>query len=571
MQKQPVPIPFPLSSFPGANPQEGAGRLINCCAEPLGEPTKPTGPTPQVWRRQPGLTLFKAMGQTGYRGGLLVNNLAYEAFLNNASTVDASGNVTSIGVFPGTKPISIARNQASPPDVIAVDIDNGAYRLSGGGAPALYTGGGVLPQPNSVAFQDGYLFFTIGDNRVFATTVNTLVINALTFITVQKKSDVSLLRAIAYNGLLWLFTSGNCEVWQDTAEPFPNFPYSFLNVVNYGLLQANAIAGFETGFDQLLWVSQDFGVYWAKDGSMQPNKVSPPDLDKLIETAHRAGQALRSYVYAFGGKKFWVLSAPGWSWEINLSTNRWNERWSLINGIYTQWRAEGSHPAFGKYLMGDASAGNLLWPDVTNYTENGNPQLMRIESGPITQFPLGERICRADFNADLGTGVAVGNFIMNIFGATAAPGTGFVRLLVDDTSRAHTNDVISVAGVTGTIEANTTASITLVDATHVDMVGIVFANAYLFGGVAIDKTSQPNDIAPVAAISCSIDGGFTWGNPVVRAFGQQGKSKRTRLTVKNFGLTPPLGARWRIDVTDAVYVGILGGTQSNSPLDPGGG
>jgi hypothetical protein len=25
---KPTPIPFPLSSFPGANPQEGGGRLI---------------------------------------------------------------------------------------------------------------------------------------------------------------------------------------------------------------------------------------------------------------------------------------------------------------------------------------------------------------------------------------------------------------------------------------------------------------------------------------------------------------------------------------------------------------
>jgi hypothetical protein len=52
--------------------------------------------------------------------------------------------------------------------VVAVDVDNGAYQLSTGGAPANYNGGGNLPQPNSVWFQDGYFFFTIADGRVFA-------------------------------------------------------------------------------------------------------------------------------------------------------------------------------------------------------------------------------------------------------------------------------------------------------------------------------------------------------------------------------------------------------------------
>src|SRR5579872_7175764 len=117
MAGAPVAIPFPLSSFPGANPQEGAGRLINCYAEPLGEAQKPSAPAPQVWRRSAGLSLHAMTAQTGYRGGLIVNNLSYEAFSGNASTVDVNGNVTSLGNFPGTKKVSIARNQAATPDV----------------------------------------------------------------------------------------------------------------------------------------------------------------------------------------------------------------------------------------------------------------------------------------------------------------------------------------------------------------------------------------------------------------------------------------------------------------------
>src|SRR3954468_16766794 len=147
---KPQPIPFPLSSFPGANPQESSGRLINCYAEPLGEPSKPSAPAPQVWRGSAGLSQHALTAQAGYRGGLLVKNLAYEAFLNAVLTVDAAGNTNVLGAFPGAKKVSIARNQAANPDVVAVDVDNGAYQLSTGGAPANYNAGGILPQPNSV-------------------------------------------------------------------------------------------------------------------------------------------------------------------------------------------------------------------------------------------------------------------------------------------------------------------------------------------------------------------------------------------------------------------------------------
>ena len=127
--------------------------------------------------------------------------------------------------------------------------------------PAPYTGNGRLPQPNSVAFQDGYLFFTIADGRVFATVVNGLTMNGLTFIIIQSRADVTLLRGIAFSGAMLFFTTGSFEVWSDAANPPPAFPYSRQVVLPYGLLQGTAIAGFETGFDDLSWVAQDFGVW----------------------------------------------------------------------------------------------------------------------------------------------------------------------------------------------------------------------------------------------------------------------------------------------------------------------
>jgi hypothetical protein len=61
-------------------------------------------------------------------------------------------------------------------------------------------------------------------------------------------------------------------------------------------------------------------------------------------------------------------------------------------------------------------------------------------------------------------------------------GSTLIRLTMADTSKLATNQVYTVEGVTGTIEANGTWAITVIDATHIDLQGSVFANAYVSGG-----------------------------------------------------------------------------------------
>jgi len=134
---------------------------------------------------------------------------------------------------------------------------------------------------------------------------------------------------------------------------------------------------------------------------------------------------------------------------------------------------------------------------------------------------------------------------------------------VTSTARMATNDVASVSGVTGTTEANGTWSITVIDATHIELQSSVYANAYVSGGGVVDLTSPPNAQAPSVAISMSKDGGQTWGNPLVRPLGAQSKVLRSRVSVTNMGLSGTMGARWRLDITDPVYASLLGGTQSS--------
>lgn len=577
----PVAVPFSLSHFPGATPQESAGRLINCYSEPLGDPQQSGYGAPKdaiVWRRSPGLTQLAMTALSGYRGGLIVNNLSYEVFAGQVVTTDSVGNLTTLGAFPGTKKVSLSRDQnATAPNIFAVDIDNGAYLLSEPGAPLAYNTGGALPQPNSVTFQDGYTFFTIADGRCFATALNSTTLNALTFTTAQAKSDVTLLRGIAYQGYLLLFTTGSCEAWQDQANPAPAFPYGRVAVIPIGLIQANAIAGFETGFDDLLWVAQDFGVWRMPQNSISPTKVSPPDLDRLIEAQVKVGNTIDASAYNFAGKKVWVIQSPAWTWEFHLTTLKWFERRSLqTSGQQGRWRGTGGHPAFGKWLMGDQQSGAILFIDDTNFNDvttqsNGitsqAPMMMRLESGAVDKFPSRMRVARADFHFVMGQGQIAGNLLMNVTGAAAGSG-GVVRLQVNSTIGVKTGDQVVGANIGGTTEANGAFTCTVVDQTHIELQGTTFVHAWTSGGTLTDVTVPQNVTNPQAAISWSNDGGQNWSNPVLRSLGQQAIVKTMRASVKNTGLTGVQGRRWRLDISDPVYTAFLKGTMSPNPAEP---
>jgi hypothetical protein len=168
----------------------------------------------------------------------------------------------------------------------------------------------------------------------------------------------------------------------------------------------------------------------------------------------------------------------------------------------------------------------------------------------------------------MGVGLSQGNVTTLVTGTAANP-AGNVRLTVQQTSGMTTGDAQVVSGIVGTTEANGTwGASTIVDATHIDL-PVKFVNAYVSGGSVTDITAPANAINPQVAISCSKNGGISWGNPLYRSLGRQSRVKGVRASVKQMGQTETQGARWRIDVTDPVFVGFLKASMSSNPREIG--
>src|SRR5262245_13927373 len=383
-----VAIPFPSSSSPGhVNHAESRGRLINCFVEPLGEKQG------AKWVRVPGMIEFATSTVDYFRGMFLVGGTLYAAFenimLSGTSAGGALSAITGTSTIAGTGSVYFAKDNANPAHVYVVS-ENGAFLLDPTTGLSSYTGGGAMTsQPNSCFALDGYVFFTTLNARCYATDLNLTSMNALSFALIEAKSD-TLLRGIAFGGRAFLFGSQSIEVWTDVgASPFP---LQRSTTIPFGLMGADAVAGWEDGFGSgLLWVADDGTVRMLQ--GYTPVKVSTPDVDRAISRDPDKAHLMAS-VHIADGHPMWTISGQDFTWEYDVGLQSWHERMSwreLLDPDLTdidplkwdyntqRWRGLQTIRAFDKWLVGDRNSGNIYSIDATEHEEGDEPLRVRVE------------------------------------------------------------------------------------------------------------------------------------------------------------------------------------------------
>lgn len=90
----------------------------------------------------------------------------------------------------------------------------------------------------------------------------------------------------------------------------------------------------------------------------------------------------------------------------------------------------------------------------------------------------------------------VSNTLSRTITGCANNGAGLIRVTTSTSHLFSSTDTVIVANVLGTTEANGTWTITVIDATHFDLVGSAFANAYSSGGTATDRSLTPAGTFP---------------------------------------------------------------------------
>src|SRR5882757_3233640 len=231
-------IPFPQSSTPGKKPGDGQGRLINCFCEIDG--------AQQSWTTVPGLAAFIDTLLPNFRGAIVVGNLLYAAYKDKVITITQNGVITLLaGALTGTLPVTWALNNKAPtPDLVVVS-ENGCFTVT----PTTVTpfADTDLPQPNSVAFLDGFLTWTIGDGRIFCSDLNAITVNALSSAKAESNPD-GLIRGTVSGEQFFAFGTNSIEVWANAGNT--PFPLARAAVIPIGLIGQWAVAGYEDGWDK---------------------------------------------------------------------------------------------------------------------------------------------------------------------------------------------------------------------------------------------------------------------------------------------------------------------------------
>lgn len=461
-------IAWPTSSRPGLSEAEGAGRLINALVEKLGDGAR----APVSIRRAPGLSSFAETGQTGPRALRTIGSTVLGAYRDTLVKVTEDGVSAPLGSLPGTKRITIARNNRQPaPDVVAV-TEFGAYQLSLDAAPMPLTIPAGLPAPNACCELFGFLFFTAGNGTCFASGINATTFNTLDN-TVEQARPGGLLRPIAFRDELFLFGPSGIGVYGGQAQA-NGFPLARVTGIPRGLIGPWAVAGHEEGWsNEMIWVGDDSVVY--KLSGYAPVRLSTHDVERDLAAAAQVDRtAIEASVHLVAGHACWVVSMPGRTWVYDLTTEQWHER---ASHQAARWRGSQSVRAFGRWLIGDTAGTGLLEVREDVFMEDGAPLRFRVESLPSQAFPQRPAFPRVDFDFAFGTGLL---------------------------------------------------------------------------------SADPTVSDPKVLMSYSDDGGSTWSSPRSRPLGRRGQT-RARVNYLRNGMSGTQGRIWRIDVSDPVYVALLGG------------
>lgn len=344
-----------------------------------------------------------------FRGGLQVAETLYGAWTGELYTVNLSGEsvLYSTTALPSTDRIFIAQNNKSPAAQVAIVANSGTAYLTTSGTAVLSTYPDAdIGTPSCVTAHLGFFFFGYGNGNIQASDLNDYNLNTLNVGRTESNPD-GVSNMFPYNGQLYVFGEKTLEVWGDpiNEEGFPLTRIGF-NILP-GLKTAHAVAGWQPEFGHPpIWVGNDNTV--RQLNGFTAERISNPDLEKLIAAIAFPETQLEVVCYVTGGQAFWQVTSVdteddnnSWSWVYNLNSKSWHERKSYqLN--YSQFRR--SVPAFNKWLVGSYNSSDLMEMDYSATEEAGDPVTCVLESGPIKDFPNRQRIARADFDFSVGVG-----------------------------------------------------------------------------------------------------------------------------------------------------------------------
>jgi len=260
-----------------------------------------------------------------------------------------------------------------------------------------------FPTSNAVTYLDGYTIVSVEDSGQFNISglLNSTAWDALDFATAEEKPD-NLVRPYAFNSSLWLFGQESYEVYHNSGDV--DFPFEQTSEA------VNTTRGLGAKFavaqdDNALFFLGDDLIFYRGEGYNVTRKST-----HAVETAIKSYSVTDDafcFVINMEGHKFVVLTFPTAqaTWVLDLATDFWHERTTILSGVEKRWRAN-CHATFaGKQLVGDYINGKIYELSPSVYTDDG-ATIKRVMEG-TTEWADGSRFIVDALRLDIDTGVGL--------------------------------------------------------------------------------------------------------------------------------------------------------------------
>lgn len=386
-------IDFGTQSDAGRYGPDTGPRHINAYVEKVeeGQPNYPI-------YASDGLVDFATVtGGTKTRGMVTMGGFVYALVGAKFVKVNAAGTVTDISAIAGTDDVFMARNAADTPQIAIV----------GSGIRFIYNGTSLvalsdtdLPPPVGVTFADQRLIYPIANGRLYWSDIDAAGdINALSFATAEGAPD-GLVGAFTHRLDIWLPGADTTEIWRSTAnpdDPFQRMPGGF---IPHGCASAHSMKALG---EIIFWINNRNQVMAAT--GYVPQVVSNHAVSRDIASVSDKSTII-GFAHYVGGNGFYTITCDAWTWQFNITTQRWLERRSdqMVN-----WRARHSVQFGDDWIVGDISDGKLRRIDAGTFDEGGDPLVWTVKSAPVHAYP--NRICVDRLHLDFITGVGLNSTV----------------------------------------------------------------------------------------------------------------------------------------------------------------
>jgi hypothetical protein len=301
-----------------------------------------------------------------------------ETIVDNVATYS----LTRIGAVAGTGRVSMADNGTQL--MVLVPGGNGYIYNHVTDTYAQITDSDFTANgdPQFVVFIDGYFLITTDTKKFIVSSLNDgLNYDALDFGTAESDPD-DIVAPVVFKNQLFISGGQTFEAFQNIGGA--DFPFQRTGLfLQKGCYAPHSLVNSQ---DTFMWVgggANESPAIWALNGNTT-TKVSTTAIDSILAGLTETQVSnIYGWAYAQKGAYFIGFALPNTTLVYDITTQRWHERKSLIEGSLGAYRVASIAKAYGKIFCGDTVDGRIgeLSPDV--YTEYTNTIIRRVATQPF--------------------------------------------------------------------------------------------------------------------------------------------------------------------------------------------